>query len=111
MWYRTRIRHDLFGAKELWLFGLYFFVSMRTETSDLIPSFYGARFALLADDIIHFRNVLGLHFSNAENSPKKLPQNDLFRSKSLKHTFFAYSRLARKGRVHFLGVIWSHMIS
>ena len=81
---------------------------------DLIQSFYGARFALLADDIISFRNrsnVLGLHFSNAENSQKKLPQNDLFRSKSLKHTVFAYSRLARKGRVHFLGVIWSHMIS
>ena len=67
---------------------------------DLIQSFYGARFALLADDIISFRhrsNVLGLHFSNAENSQKKLPQNDLFRSKSLKHTFLRILASQEKG--------------
>ena len=76
---------------------------------DLIQSFYGARFALLADDIISFRNrsnVLGLHFSNAENSPKKLPQNDLFRSKSLKHTFFCVFSPRKKRESAFP---WSYM--
>ena len=59
---------------------------------DLIQSFYGARFALLADDIISFRNrsnVLGLHFSNAENSPKKLPQNDLLAHPKIIHSIFS----------------------